>query len=75
MEGSAADSLALQSEPEALLVGEANALGAKVFPEHTVFLEQVLNGVLLVAVHPTSKCEQEEVERGRAHAVGMIAYR
>ena len=60
----AADSLALQSEAEALWIGEAFVLGAKVFSEHTVFLEQVLDGGLLVAVRPVSKCEQEEVGEG-----------
>ena len=70
LKGFAAEGLALQSEAKWLLIGEAYALGSEVLLEYAVFLQEIVDGGLLVAVHPVGEGKQEEVERGRAPAEG-----
>lgn len=67
----AAESPALLGEPPALGVGEAQPSPAEVLSEHAVFLEQILDGFCLAAVHPARDGEQEEVEGTRLHDRGL----
>ena len=55
LKGFAAEGLALQSEAKSLLIGEAYALGSEVLLEYAVFLQELVDGGLLVAIHPAGE--------------------
>jgi hypothetical protein len=58
---SAAD-LALRCESAALFIGESQALLPELFLEHAVLLDEVVDGLGLVAVDPAGESREEELE-------------
>ena len=58
-----AEFLASHRESTALGVGQAKWTWAKVLPEEPILLPEIIDHVFLVAVHPASSREYEEVQR------------
>jgi len=70
LENLSTERLALHGQPTALVVGGAHALSPALSLEDTALLDQVVDDVSLVAVHPTGHGDHEElpgVQRVRAH--------
>ena len=63
LEGSSTQSLRLDGQAPTLIVGEAQAPVAQLLPEHAILLAQVLDGELLLLVHPSGHCHQQQPER------------
>ena len=53
--------LAAHGESTALVVGQAKRSGAQVLPEDPILLPEIRDQVVLVAVHPASERENEEL--------------
>ena len=51
-------------EPATLIVVQAKSLAAELFPEHSIFLPQILNCVQLALVHPARQGDQHESGTG-----------
>jgi len=60
----AAQQLALHGKAPALFVGQARPTATKLLSEDAVLFEQVVDGLLLLAVDPAGEHQQEEVENG-----------
>jgi hypothetical protein len=58
--------LGLGGQPATLIVVQAKSRAAEVFPEHSIFLPQLLNCVQLALVHPARQGDQQETERVQA---------
>ena len=53
--------VAAHSESPTLGVGQAKRPRAQVFPEDPILLPEILDQIVLVAVHPASEREDEEL--------------
>lgn len=53
---------ALRGEAPALVIGQPQALAAELFLENAVLLDEVLNGLRLVAIDPAGEARQEELK-------------
>ena len=60
-EDSPAEFVAAHSESPTLGVGQAKRPRAQVFPENPILLPEILDQIVLVAVHPASEREDEEL--------------
>ena len=54
--------LAAHRKPSPLRIGESDSFAAKLFSEHPVLLSQVVDRVLLLAVEPPRRGQDEELE-------------
>jgi len=63
---SAAEQLAPNGEPAALVVGETKPANAELLAEHAVLLDEVGDDLGLLAVHPAGEGCEQEVEREEA---------
>ena len=61
-EAFSADSLALDCEPTALIVGESRALAIVKLKENSVLLDQEIDDISLLSIEPASGCRNEQVE-------------
>ena len=66
-----AEFLAAHGETTALGVSQAKRSRAQVFPEDPILLPEILDQIGLVAVHPASEREDEELQRG-GHALRLL---
>ena len=72
-EQSTTEDLALRSESTSLVVGQAQAFAAELLLQHAVLLDEVVDGLGLVAVDPAGERGEEELEGeelGREAAIG-----
>lgn len=60
-EQGSAEALAFGREPAVLIVTEAESASSKLLLEHLVFLEQILDGVRLLAVRPATEDREQEL--------------
>ena len=58
--------LGLGGQPATLIVVQAKSLAAELFPEHSIFLPQILNCVQLALAHPARHGDQQKAERVQA---------
>jgi len=49
--------------PSSLVIDQAEALAAQLFTGDTVLLLKIVNDVLLVAIHPTGCCYDQQLPR------------
>jgi len=61
---STAQDLAFHGETASLVVSQARSYRTVHRPEHSIFLEHVVNDRLLVSIDPAREQQQEEGERG-----------
>ena len=59
------------SESPTLGGGQAKRPRAQVFPEDPILLPEILDQIVLVAVHPASEREDEELQR-RRHGLRLL---
>ena len=63
--------LAAHGESTALGIGQAKRPRAQVLPEDPILLPEIRDQIVLVAVHPASERENEELER-RRHGLRLL---
>ena len=66
-----AELLAAHGESTALGIGPAKRPRAQVLPEDPLLLPEIRDQIVLVAVHPASERENEELER-RRHGLKLL---
>ena len=67
----AAEFLAAHGKATTLGVGQAQRPRAHVLPEDPILCPEILDQILLMAVHPASEREDEELQR-RGHALRLL---
>ena len=70
-ESFSADFLGLFRETPTLLIGEAEPFPTQLLPQGAVFLLQVLDGLLLVPIHPTSEGQHQKLKWQSVHLPGF----
>ncbi len=69
-QAASAENDTFHGQAAALVVGEAQSAGSVRGAEDPVLLEQVVNGRLLLPVHPARDTQEQEGERGRQRVHG-----
>src|SRR5690242_1638754 len=65
----AAQYLCFYRQATTLIIGESYSSSAEVFSEEAVFFEKIIDGALLVLIHPSCNREQQELKliQARSH--------
>ena len=62
-----AECLRFDRQPAPLGIGEVKALAAKVLPEDSILLPQILDHILLAPIHPAGQGRQQKLKWKRVH--------